>query len=400
MPEATIKLIVDTAAEATENWRASDSDAMGLGTMPLRTEHIVMAVLLDALYKHHFASTLGRDSLDSMPSDEDLQKILHAATGKCEGFKPSARETMQILYNDFDQLPHLKDIPPSHRWRLIVDRQKIDMLSKHGIDTSNPLLCFIFDTDASYAHGLAQGLKFMGQCLDEDRDLDVGLILDLAKACGGHDFSARTVKFGAHFSCDGRKALADWMQKMAARYHINSIAVAGTDFVGCFTNQVRAGPFDPDEARQSFDDAAPSDLPVADLVETMAAKAPLSSIHFLRNHATRDTLLRALGDIVSAFKESAATAEGDAMIEAAATAYFEGEHLHPLKDGNFRVFGLVLLNFLLCKNGEGMTLIYDPNTSDGRSPRELVDVVKEGQKWLKSLQGQTDTLPRQSAAAQ
>ena len=58
--------------------------------------------------------------------------------------------------------------------------------------------------------------------------------------------------------------------------------------------------------------------------------------------------------------------------------------LHPFKDGNTRTC-YVLLNRLLKEEGLDMTLFIDPNRLDCFSVRELVEFIKEGQKYVESL---------------
>ena len=182
-----------------------------------------------------------------MPRDEDLKTLFTDS----RNFEPRARETLHTLYVDFDDLPGLKDIAPDQRWRLVVDRQKIDMLEKHGIDTSNPLLCFLFDQERAYAHGLVNDWKFIAQSLAEGRELDVALIEELA----GSPPCDNPISFGAHYTPAGRRALADHMEVLR-RYGISSAVVIHNQVAGLYDDgAVHHGAFDPAREQASISDA-------------------------------------------------------------------------------------------------------------------------------------------------
>jgi hypothetical protein len=370
-------------------WRPDASRQLAQHTHPLQDHHKHLARLLDAVYKHHFNGSFGIESIDSVPSDEELKELLAGLNidRELKDFAPRARETLKILYDDFERLPLLKAIPANQRWRLLVDRAKIDMLAKHGIDTSNPLLCFIFERDAGYAHGLAQGMKFTAECIANGRDLSVGLIKEMAAACGAGETNGMGRRLGAYSTPDGVAALANWMLELGKRYGINTVAYApkhpvvsvyhGTPHVGAWKGTIES----------SIQQSQPTQEPLATLAQQgFSTDGPTQFVYLDRSRCDDETLTRALEDFVGAYQTRMANASSsDERLLAAATLYFDCEHLHPFRDGNFRVFGKLLPMFLLAKQGEPPTEIYDPMTSDGNSPRELVEVFKEGQAWVKSL---------------
>ncbi len=56
------------------------------------------------------------------------------------------------------------------------------------------------------------------------------------------------------------------------------------------------------------------------------------------------------------------------------------DQLHPFTDGNIRLFGMLLLNYLLIRNQISPCVLTDPNCLDLLSINELLLKVKEGQK--------------------
>lgn len=70
-------------------------------------------------------------------------------------------------------------------------------------------------------------------------------------------------------------------------------------------------------------------------------------------------------------------------VETIAQCYLDCEFLHPLSNGNYRLFGLLMVNVLLAKAGLPPTVIDNPNLSDGSSRDEVADMILAGQETLK-----------------
>lgn len=110
--------------------------------------------------------------------------------------------------------------------------------------------------------------------------------------------------------------------------------------------------------------------------------SPREKFEFQRKETSKSTLKKVYQHIVDDFnRDSALRTTSDEKLLAAADAYLPGETVHALGDSNFRVWGMLVLNMLLVMQGEQISLLYDPNVSDGASREEAAEMLRKGQEW-------------------
>lgn len=95
--------------------------------------------------------------------------------------------------------------------------------------------------------------------------------------------------------------------------------------------------------------------------------------------------VRALIDRVESSKAGGERPDTDEIREVICSVYLQEEMLHAMEDGNYRLWGLLEKNRWYAMAGEGLTLVYSPNQSDGASVSEAAAMDKEGQQFMARL---------------
>ena len=418
---------------------------------------IILGLMLDELFKQHFQ---GDFTLEKLPEDQLFAELfgdvvkevkaempqLHDALVETDDtdFKPQVRKVLEILYESFDKLPQLAEIPAPHRWRFLIDPVQIDGLKKLGIDTQkNPLLAFVFDTEGPYSHSLAMAAKAAFSDLGEPFDLMTlrkiahggsmvpgyfapyyrvevgfgtlfgteGFLLSHGRPPSWrrreiipgwdlvHGFPAGgtgRAGFGAYFSEGGIERVAACMRRLAKDYEMTCTFV--------YEPAAKAYRVTPDGAYVA---KAPGLRPLSlEDMQPVAENANVMEIlgmpecgeevrhqcFFLRELAAAKTLSKAMESVISRYHEicEAEGASPQDKLEAAVDVYLEGETLHAFKNGNFRLWGILILNRLLAQQGLPMTTLYNPDISDGSSRKEVVHQVIEGQEYWRKLRAPAD----------
>jgi hypothetical protein len=385
--------IVAHMRDGLQNWKrqAGASTSDDHAAPRLKQDHVMMALLLDGVFKHHIGSSSGAALVDSVPTDQSLKAMLHEAYGADhpKGFDSSAHETMRVLYQDFDAEPFLRDIPRHHRWRLLVDRNRVDALGEQlGIDTANPLLGLVCDSEPHRARNLANGWSFMVRAVTEGRAFDRKLLLEMAQSCGAGQVTAEGVVFGSTYSKADARALAEWMMTLRADYGIGSFVVVRDDLV-------LAAPYVRKPSIGSAQSSSASSGPTVDSatralqgqIEAAWNASTSKTWTFSRNATSEAKIHCALDDISAKASQAMRRAtRHDERLSTAASAYIDGFRLHPLSDGNSRLT-MLALNYLLLSQREPISLIHRPARVDDRrdAGQRLVDIVQEGQDWLSEL---------------
>jgi hypothetical protein len=197
---------------------------------------------------------------------------------------------------------------------------------------------------------------------------------------------AQSMQFAAYYTVEGRKALAELAIHAGKDYGMRIGFILGDDLVSLRNGQVYKGKVYEGNVGLAWARASKSKDTLLNEVEKAASRHQDTLLTFMRGDMDEATHSQAFEDVVKNCSERLAKAvTTEEKRHAAASLYFEGEHLHLFGNANYRTFGKLMLNFVLGKSGEPLCDLYDPNQSDGRSPRQLVPMVEEGQKWVLGL---------------
>ena len=208
--------VIAEARRLASTFKFENSAELNNHTIPIQPKTLSIAYLMDSLFRYHCTYAENDKFVMSIPTDDVLARMLcktyegqNNLESVASSFEPNARETMRILMEEFDKLPGLREIKPRNRWRLIVDRQIVDVLARHGLDTNNPLLAFIFDSDKGYAHSAAKGWVATAKALQDKKSLDLDVVLDIHRAAGVGRLTGldEGTQFGARYDYEGRKRL-------------------------------------------------------------------------------------------------------------------------------------------------------------------------------------------------
>lgn len=109
----------------------------------------------------------------------------------------------------------------------------------------------------------------------------------------------------------------------------------------------------------------------------------------LRRRSDSDPVLsleRLCSGFVSDYQRELAVARSvDEVLLVIARLITKLEQAHPFRDGNTRLFSMLLLNRLLLENRLPLCMLEDPNRSSGYAPEDLVKEIKQGMRnyaWL------------------
>ncbi|RJF92380.1 Fic family protein [Noviherbaspirillum saxi] len=159
-----------------------------------RLDILVTSDTTDALLQQTLqtAAALAQDAPDGpvarLLADPD-QSRLRALVAAPHRFAPRAADTAQI----FAQVAHDIAQQSGHAiaaeamWRLCIDPQIVAMLKERGIDSANPLLGYLFDSQPGYLHGMARGWQCVMQRVKSGEALDAQFLIALNQACTGRD---------------------------------------------------------------------------------------------------------------------------------------------------------------------------------------------------------------------
>lgn len=394
IPEEIRKQVIGDVKQTIASWDETRSADLCRNTFGLQLSHRVMAAIMDSLFKRYckvrpgaektlldedlksvFATVI--DALIARTDDEQQREQLRKM--KACPFEPRVRDTFGVLQEHFDDVPPLRSFVPQERWRLLVDPLKIDMLGRHGIDTNNPLLAFIFDTDKSYAHELACDWVNAMTLAQEPFSLDT--VLNLIEMSATAGFSTRNPSFKAYGSTAGIARIAQFMGLLEKEFKVHT-AITFSDMrfeqLSGAIRRVRCNDFQPWVPLAG----TPREPMQALLAQRDGNGSEREKFEFQRRKVSEDDLKKVYRHIVTQFNQRAldCTSSDDKLL-AVADTYLQGETLHALSDKNFRIWGLLIPNMLLTMLGEPMSVLYDPNASDGSSTEEVAQMLRRGQEW-------------------
>ncbi|WP_175730831.1 Fic family protein [Burkholderia ambifaria] len=360
-------------------------------TDDLHETHLSLALFFDQIYKDCFGGQFDRSSIATIPGDDVLESLFRNSLGRMRRFGEvadmaggtsplNAKATMTTLFDEFEGSQCLRATKPEQRWRLIIDPLKVEMIERHDI-RPQPLLAFMFDQNPGYAHQVAQGWLSTGRMIDQRATFSSELILEMAAAGQAGPMTPGTIQLGANYDADGRAALLDTARMLRDQFDIGSTISSGT-------RQLVMAPGNPGKTIFRCDEHAdpvpvPREQELAVLHRLVLSPSGIGELLFTRHKTELNHLRSALSALVKHYQQDVAKAgTADERILAITTLYHRCEHLHPFSDGNYRVFGKYMMNFLLASVGEGFTELRDPNSTDGRSPASNVQEVRRGQAWF------------------
>lgn len=416
LPDEIKQSIVHDVTQRFIGWDSSKSlgvcdynEAVGVG-------HRVLGLMLDSLWKNACQGEL--NDTTELPSDYEidllLQDVIHSLLQqslpfrdrhdleslKQNTFEPGIKETFNVLYGDFGKTPLLQDLAPEHRWRLLVDRSTIEVLERHGINGGNPLLAFVFDAHRHYARQLAKGWVFALNRVDEPVSVQTSLNIH-SYGTGQRVVESGSECFGAIATEGGARRIAENMQSIARHGFQSMLQFGGNTYVQ-----------DDEDGRvypgHLIDELAPTrtnrdaEFDSGDSVPALLRNAflpPLDSFRFRRDPGASDTSKERLIDAMEAFmqpvrelierqqssQEGVGSPDSDEIRREVSAVYLREETLHAMYDGNYRLWGLLEKNRWYAKLGEGLTLVRNPNLSDGSSVAEAAEMDKEGQRFMALL---------------
>lgn len=373
----------------------------------VREDHFLIALLMDGVQKHH-----GKQHQIAVLSNEEADRLFRAtlesvldrvgpkhrllSLDSLAAFRPDMRATLEVLFKQFDRTPQLRDIGHAYRSRLLIDPQIIDGLERQGIDVANPLLAFIFDASPTdlggYAHKLA---KAWVQVMESSgRRVNIDLIDGVNATSSGQAIADRVVRFGTHSSEAGRLRMAQFMTALheenfettmfkngcayrqqsgyAMRYEIKGDLGIGKEMLPRIyrtVEEVLAAEIGHD------DHFFGGNVFIQFRREMRHSDAPSSQAR----QEERIKAIRARLSATLAKVDDLGSKTPQQAVLAIAQCYLDCEFLHPLQNGNYRLFGLLLVNLLLARRGLPLAVIEDPNTSDGASYEEVAQMIVAGQ---------------------
>jgi hypothetical protein len=410
--------IIRAVNDGIVSWNDSKSIGIRQHFIDLVLQHKVVALMMDALYKHHFQGKLNEDIL---PSTLELNTLYHETLDvlltnsfsrhdmfelellKNGAFKPRIKETLETLRDKFNEVPYLRDIAHEHRWRLLADHVMVEMLEKHGLNGCNPLLAFIFDVPASEADELAEDWVTAMSSVDlpftEER---------IAAIASGADFYTNVMKFGVLCSPGQKLRIADFMHTVATRFGIATVlenencSYLQTPEKARKYTKANSGEAGSDNARLT--DSASS---VRELMERETGGKNVTQLFSFQRGPIPGEMQKKkqnLKDVVSHFLapvedllnklENESTAQNLAPEEVLFTAsqtYFNQFMLHARANKNYRSWGLLVPNILFAKAGQGIALSRDlsrssgPTRSSSGPDNEIATTFEEGHRYCRLL---------------
>lgn len=279
-------------------------------------------------------------------------------------------------------------IQPGKQWHMCIDPKKVHharrLLDEHA---DNPLLPFLFDSQTAYLYGMLNSWRTSMDSLE--KKLDATLVMDLYTACfpSGLDkpIEPSTSATELWLIKDNNMTTAGCEQllKFAAelRQQLPSYAVVGSkEDLRDYFNRLHKTP-----KGQSCE--------------------PKIAIHdkalLFRPELSTENMRRAIQHFILQFKERC---REDPLktnrLRHIAELCQSLEQLHPFPDGNCRVFGVILLNHLLAREGLPLSMLEDPNILDGWSLDEVVEQIEKGQQrvaeWTSAPKPPKNTTQRQA----
>ncbi|WP_163013033.1 hypothetical protein [Burkholderia stabilis] len=372
------------AARNFHKWMRENHSLLASEGDGLSEKVVRWGFLFDSVHRARFDSTWGAHSSQQVPEDSVFQSLYAEAYGEYpKEFSPRARETIGLLLNSHE----LANVKPEHRGRLIPDRIDLDCL---GLDAANPLLCFVYDYDTrNYAHSTAKGLVHTAKCIDTGKIFDADLILDISEKME-LSLATKDVHCTGSYDAKALRYLGKWMDDMSSFGISSSLSLPGH-----YINRTPEETYVSEEGGlsvQSVLDAADRAHPVKMTAEEYINSKVLTRIDrkerheatFSRWDASEEQLMACMDGIADRYYDSMPNISSSAdKRQSAWAASFQGIHLHPMKDGNCRLFFKNVLDLLLAFQGEARCVIADPHKAI--APEDADSTVLEGQAWRKAL---------------
>lgn len=222
----------------------------------------------------------------------------------------------------------------------------------------NPFMGLIFDSEANYLANMLKGWEFFSESLRADVALSPDFIIDFHIAAAGSVPSAGEPGVSANFylfpngnmTPAGQREMLDFVNRLKHDHGID-INCEPEEFMGKGVLGLK---------RETVDSEVTKALMQTWIDEYNAASASANDLP--------------------------AQERSDQKVLAAIDLCQKLERFHVFKDGNCRLFSVLLLNYLLAKEGEPLTAIDNPNKLDGFSRLEMLQLVREGQALVRSLE--------------
>lgn len=222
----------------------------------------------------------------------------------------------------------------------------------------NPFMGLIFNTEPNYLVNMLKGWEFFSESLRANKALSPDFIADF------HAIAADSVPYAGEPGVSSNFYL----------FPQGNMTPAGQREVIDFVNRLKQD----------------HGIDISCEPEEFMGKGVLG----LNRKAVDSKVAKALMQTwIDEYNVAAASADGlptqersDQKVLAAIDLCQKLERFHVFKDGNCRLFGVLLLNYLLAKEGEPLTAIDNPNKLDGFSRLEMLQLVKDGQALVRSLE--------------
>lgn len=279
-------------------------------------------------------------------------------------FLPKVHDAFRLIGNAIANL-HDQKIAAHNVWRLCIDPSKLEMLCKLGITQESWTMGLLFDNYRSYLYKMGIGWEAAMQNLGEP--ISPEFIIELHRATAAGIPHPQASIHDEDNSPDDYLA-SGFSEKTHGYSIIKSVALSSQgkiellEFVEKNKEYVRLE--NDERTSRIFGTEA------FNLIQLGTPKEKLTAL-------TQTW-------IDDYYKELAAATTSDEKVLAAIKLCQNLERLHPFEDGNYRVFGILLLNRLLAEQGESLTVIDEPSKLDGYSRAELLQEVREGQRRVAS----------------
>jgi hypothetical protein len=358
----------------------------------LKPQHLLTALILQTTNQWYRAQGIRVAPSGDIPNDLDrmLHNAAQAAHAAVRRHMPefadhlpdeyvanlwfNAKSTLRKLQDGFKGTA-FEQLAPDHRFRMCIDPAVIDALNGFGIDTrDNALLGFVYDDEPSYLFNMVKAWQRSFELLDEP--LGVHLIVRLNAACraifGPHELGNSNPRSGVSYGVSaalgmtprGLQSLVQFVQRMRDRIPLFAV-VKDLDFYqkrydawqrGVSSKITHELLDEPDLSSQS---------------EVYVARPPVPPAEL---EAILDEWLQKFMSTA----ETAASKGSESLREAVRDFCQPAERLHPARDGNTRVFGILMLNHLLLRHGHPLLMLHQTNVLDGGHPDEVALAMEEG----------------------
>lgn len=296
----------------------------------------------------------GDDFLQNMRNSQAADRYAKTAERALQNFRPRMGETA-LLWDELASSIPGASVAARQLWRLCIDPLKLELMQAKGLQIDgNPYIGHLFDSEPSYLYNMSRA--WLAAMRELDEALDLSLILRLHALCSGAGGSA---------PASLPAASGAWAQFVMLPGE--TVSTAGEDELAQFICATAVEPPDADALHFSLSE------------KQLSGGAEVKI--FKRAEATPATLASLMARWISSYHAALATADTpSAQVDAAIDLCQKLQRLRPFPTGNCRTFGILLLNRLLVQLGQPLTMLDNPNKLDGFSRKEILALVRQGQR--------------------